>query len=235
MMFASITRERAALLPVLALGSAFLLAGCSDSTHERSVAINPMAAYSSSTNTSGTPTNGVTQGVGAIDKPIVNIPYPSDGRSDHTNAPLLDNWHPGWQQANCLTCHTDQSRIPDHSYSDTTQCYLCHGTNGLPGFGDDVPPLIRGIVAAPAARTVSISWSTDEPCISRLIVRTQEGDRLDFPVSSEYQTSHRFVVNGLLPATKYIYEITAIDRANNTTTTSSIGQFSFNTLAAATP
>ncbi|HNW35729.1 MAG TPA: fibronectin type III domain-containing protein, partial [Candidatus Ozemobacteraceae bacterium] len=172
--------------------------------------------------------------VGAIDTPIVNVPTDSDGRSDHTNAPLLDNWHPGWQQADCFGCHTDQSRIPDHSYPDTSLCYLCHGTNGLPGFGDNIAPLIKGIIAHPTLNTVMINWTTDEPCISRLILRTKEGDRLEFPVSTDYATSHKYTVSGLLSNTTYTYEIVATDKNRNVTSTSSCATLSFTTLVATT-
>ena len=130
MMNPSTLRRRLMILPGL-LMAALVLAGCSDNT-AKSTTVNPLAPYQPATSTSGSPTNGQTQGVGAIDSPIVTVPYPTDGRVDHNNAPLLDNWHPGWQQSDCFACHTDQSRIPDHQYPDTSNCYLCHGTNGLP-------------------------------------------------------------------------------------------------------
>jgi hypothetical protein len=207
-----------------------LSVGCSDSKTSTGDPVNPMAAYTTTTGSSGSlPTSGQTQEVGKIDSPIVNVPNPTDGRRDHTNAPLLDNWHPGWQQSSCFSCHTDQSRIPDHSYTDTSLCYLCHGTNGNPGFGDSTPPVIKGVVAAAVSNGVNLTWSTDEPCISRLILRTAEGDRLEFPVSVDYLTSHKYSVSGLLTSTTYTYEIIAMDKNNNTTTTATFGTLSFTT------
>ena len=221
-------RRRLILLPCLAL-FAIALAGCTD-MNGKSSEVNPLAAYQTTTTTGNSPTTGQTTGVGVINAPIVTVPYPSDGRLDHSNAPLLDNWHPGWQQSDCLGCHTDQSRIPDHSYPDTSNCYLCHGTNGLPGFGDNIPPVIKGIVSSPTKSSVTISWTTDEACISKLILRTKEGDRMDFPVSTENTLSHRYTVPGLLANTTYTFEIICTDKNHNVTTTATTGVFSFTTL-----
>jgi len=221
--------SRSLLFSLSVILTAILLAGCADSKYSDGTPINPLSAYQPNSGSQNLPTNGQTQGVGKIDKPIVNVPYPSDGRQDHSNAPLLDNWHPGWQQSNCFGCHNDQSRIPDHNYSDTNLCYLCHGTNGLPGFGDATPPVIKGIVASPLGQSVTIAWVTDEPAISRLILRTKEGDRLEFPVSLEYTTNHRYTVEGLLKNTTYTYEIVAMDKSNNTATTATFGTLSFTT------
>lgn len=223
-------RQRWTLAPFLAFLAAFLLAGCSDSTVDKSSVSNPLSALQAPTTSTGLPTNGQTTTPGQIDQPIVSIPVGSDGRNDHTNAPLLDNWHPGWQQGTCFSCHNDQSRIPDHSYPDTSLCYLCHGTNGLPGFGDNIPPVIKGVQSAPAKTSVFISWSTDELCTCRLIIRTKEGDRLEFPVSGEHSTSHKFTVSGLLPNTAYTFEVIATDKNNNVTSTSALGALSFSTL-----
>ncbi len=227
-------RRQSPVFILVAAVAAIILAGCADSRVDNPSAVNPLAAYQPDSGKSGLPTNGQTQGVGKIDNPIVNIPYPTDGRKDHTNAPLLDNFHPGWQQDNCFGCHTDQSRIPDHSYPDTTNCYLCHGTNGLPGFGDATPPVIRGIVAAPTGDSVTVSWPTDEPSMTRLILKTKEGDRMEFPVSVDYNINHRYTVNGLLRSTTYTYEIVAMDKNSNKSTTTTIGVLSFTTLATPT-
>lgn len=219
---------------LLMVGAAVFLGGCSDSTRDPGLPANPLSVYTSTGSPTGLPTNGATTGVGAIDQPIVNVPIGNDGRRDHTNAPLLDNWHPGWQQAECLSCHTDQSRIPDHNYADTSLCYLCHGTNGLPGFGDNIPPVIKGIMTSPNLNGVLITWTTDEPAITRLILRTTAGDRMEFPVSADYAMSHKFTVNGLLSGTTYEFEITAIDKNGNRSTTATIGRLYFTTLSPTT-
>lgn len=222
---------RSAAFFVFVLAAALTSLGCSDSTTESGSTGNPLGAYQQSGTSTSLPTNGQTTGVGEIDSPIVSVP--ADGENtDHTNAPLLDNYHPGWQQGDCFGCHTDQSRIPDHSYADTSLCYLCHGTNGLPGFDDATPPIVKGIVANPTPSSVTIRWTTDELCISRLIIRTKEGDRLEFPVSTDYVTSHKYTVNGLLANTTYTYEIIATDKNRNVTSTGSLASLSFTTLVA---
>ncbi|MBF0547140.1 MAG: hypothetical protein HQM08_22050 [Candidatus Riflebacteria bacterium] len=222
------TGFKSGLIPIILMAT-FILVGCSDSAVNKGGGINPMSSYQPSTTSSTLPTNGTTQTPGALDKPVVSVPT-STGTTSSSNAPLLDNLHPGWQQSACFNCHTDQSRIRDHNYADTSLCYLCHGTNGLPGFGDSTPPVIKGIIAGPTLNSVSISWTTDEPAICRLIVRTVDGDRMDFPVSSDYKTSHRYTVNGLLPKTTYSYEISATDRSNNVSNTTTIGNLTFTTL-----
>ena len=223
------SRQRWTLAPILAFGAAFLLAGCSDSSVDSNSVSNPLSAYQSTGTSTGLPTNGTTQTPGQIDSPIVSVPTPDDGRSDHGNAPLLDNWHAGWQQSECFSCHNDQSRIPDHNYADTTLCYLCHGTNGLPGFGDNIPPVIKGVQTAPTKTTAYFSWSTDEPCTCRLMIRSPEGDRLEFAVSSEYKTSHKILVEGLVADSNYTFEIVATDKNKNVTSTASLGSLAFHT------
>lgn len=224
---------RSATFFAFVLAAALTSLGCSDSSTESSSTGNPLGAYQQSGTSTSLPTNGQTSGVGEIDSPIVSVPNNGEN-TDHTNAPLLDNYHPGWQQGDCFGCHTDQSRIPDHSYADTSLCYLCHGTNGLPGFDDATPPLVKGIVANPTQNSVTIRWTTDELCTSRLIIRTKEGDRLEFPVSTEYATSHKYIVNGLLTNTTYTYEIIATDKNRNVTSTAACATLSFTTLAATT-
>jgi hypothetical protein len=157
---------------------------------------------------------------------------PTDGSGSingHDNAPLLDNMHPGWQQSTCLSCHNNTSRNPDHNYTDSNMCYLCHGTNGMPGFADNVPPILSGVVTNPTDKSVTISWTTDKLCLSRLVLRTTTGDRLEFPVSTSYVTKHRYTVNGLIPETNYFYELISTDKNGNRTSSSSFGTLGFST------
>lgn len=218
-------------LLLILLGSvAFMSAGCSSSTTSNSN-VNPLGAYqtTSPVNT-GLVTDGAVQNPGAIDSPIISTPADGSGSIDgHSNAPLLDNMHPGWQQADCLACHTETSRNPDHYYTDSNMCYLCHGTNGLPGFGDNIPPIISGVVANPTSKSVMITWKTDELCLSRLVLRTRVGDRIEFPVSMTYATSHKFEVSGLQALTQYTYEVICTDKSGNRTTSASFGTLSFTT------
>lgn len=224
-----IPHEKGVLIILCLITFTIFFTGCSDRTYDPGVPANPLSVYTPTQSTGGLPTDGNTTNVGAIDKPIVNTPINGDGRNDHTNAPLLNNWHPGWQQADCFSCHTDQSRIPDHNYPDTSLCYLCHGTNGLPSFGDNIPPTIKSIVTSPTHNAVTITWITDEPAITRIILRILNGDKMEFPVSTEFKTSHKFYLSGLLPSTTYEYEIIALDRNGNRSTTASIGKLNFTT------
>ena len=216
------------LLTIVAV--AFMSAGCSSSSTSNTN-VNPLGAYQSTpSSTGGLLTDGTVQNPGAIDSPIISTP--TDGSSSidgHSNAPLLDNMHPGWQQADCLSCHSEASRNPDHYYTDSSLCYLCHGTNGLPGFGDNIPPIISGVVANPTSKSVLLTWKSDELCLSRLVIRTTGGDRLEFPVSMTYSTSHRYEVSGLQASTQYTYEIICTDKSGNKTTSASFGTLSFTT------
>jgi hypothetical protein len=225
-------REHSWVLFLLVGAIAFFSVGCSSSTSESGSQVNPLGAYMTTSSTSGIPTSGTVQDVGQIDSPIISTP--TDGSSSidgHTDAPLLDNMHPGWQQSSCLTCHNDTSRIPDHNYTNSSMCYLCHGANGLPGFADKIPPVISGVVNNPTASTVAISWNTDEECLTRLVLRTVEGDRLEFPVSTTYSKSHRYDVTGLQSEKQYTYELICTDKSGNKTTSATFGILSFTTTA----
>lgn len=224
-------RESSWLLLVFLTAVAFLSAGCSSSSSSSGGNVNPLGAYQVTNPTSGNlAVDGTIKNPGQIDSPIITIPVNGGGINGHDNAPLLDNMHPGWQQASCLTCHNDTSRNPDHNYTDSSMCYLCHGTNGLPGFGDTIPPIISGVVCTPTDKSVTINWKTDEACLSRIVIRTTGGDRLEFPVSTTYSTGHRYTLNGLIPNTQYTYEIIATDKSDNRTSSATFGVLTFKTL-----
>lgn len=209
----------------------FLSAGCSSSSSSSGGNLNPLGAYQTTSTTGGLPVDGSTQTPGAISSPIISIPDGTGTIDGHDNAPLLDNMHPGWQQADCLSCHNDTSRNPDHNYTDSSLCYLCHGTNGLPGFGDNIPPIISGVVTSVSDVKATISWKSDEVTLSRLVLRTLTGDRLEFPVSMSYQTSHKYDLTGLIANTVYTYEIICTDKSGNKTSSASFGTLTFTTLA----
>ena len=226
--------EHSWLLLIVLTAVSILTAGCSSSSSDSGGNVNPLGAYQTTGTGTGLATDGVVQNPGAITTPIITVPTDSSGVNGHENAPLLDNMHPGWQQASCLSCHNDTTRNPDHNYSDDSMCYLCHGTNGLPGFGDVIPPVISGVVATPQANSVTITWKSDEVCLSRLILKTISGDRLEFPVSTTYKTSHKYEIRGLLYSTHYTYELVCTDKSGNRTTTQTFGVLSFTTLAQTT-
>jgi len=224
--------ENSWLLLLFFTAVVFLSAGCSSSSSDSNGNLNPLGAYQTTSPTGGgSAVDGSTQKPGAITSPIVSIPDGTGTINGHDNAPLLDNMHPGWQQADCLSCHNDQTRNPDHNYTNSSLCYLCHGTNGLPGFGDNIPPIIGGVTTSVSDVKSSIGWKTDEACLSRLVLRTYTGDRLEFPVSMTYQTSHKYELNGLVPLTTYTYEIICTDKSGNRTTSATFGTLTFTTQA----
>lgn len=212
-------------LPVLVFSLAALFSvGCSSSKSNSDANLNPLGAYitTSSDTSSGTVIDGSTIVPGSNHSPIISVPQ--DGSSSingHDNAPLLTNTHAGWQQSSCLSCHNEQTTNPDHNYNDNSLCCSCHGTNGLPGFADSIPPVLSGVVVSPTANSVTITWKSDEDCISRLVLKTSAGDKMEFPVSTTYKTSHKYTVNGLQPSTFYTYELICTDKCGNKTTTSS--------------
>ncbi|HAE40468.1 MAG TPA: hypothetical protein DCG57_17820 [Candidatus Riflebacteria bacterium] len=223
--------ENSWLLLLFFTAVVFLSAGCSSSSSSSNGNLNPLGAYQTTNPTGGLPVDGSTQNPGAISSPIISIP-PSTGTIDgHSNAPLLDNMHPGWQQADCLSCHNDTSRNPDHNYTDNSLCHLCHGTNGLPGFGDNIPPIISGVVTSVSDVKATILWKSDEATLSRLVLRTLTGERLEFPVSMTYKTSHKYDLIGLVPQTVYTYEIICTDKSGNRTSSATFGTLTFTTLA----
>ena len=200
--------------------------GCKSSRSDSGALTNPLAAYSTTTNPTNSSGNVIGDGntivPGSLNTPVITIP--DDGSSSisgHDNAPLLDNKHPGWQQTNCLTCHNDTTNNPDHNYNDDSLCYLCHGTNGLPGMADSTPPVLSSVVVSPTDSTVTVSWKSDEPCTSRLTIKTTAGDKMEFPVSTTYSTSHKRTVSGLQSSTTYYYELTCLDKSGNKTSSSS--------------
>ena len=210
------------LIAVVALFSV----GCKSSRSDSGATTNPLAAYTTSTgvNTStGTVIgDGSTMVPGSLITPVISVPDDeSSSINGHDNAPLLSNKHPGWQQTDCLTCHNETTNNPDHNYNDNSLCYLCHGTNGLPGMTDTVPPVLSSVVVSPTYNSVTISWKSDENCTSRLVIKTTEGDKMEFPVSTNYSTSHKKTVTGLQANTTYYYELTCVDKSGNKTSSSS--------------
>lgn len=209
---------------VVALATIFSV-GCSSSRSDSNATTNPLAAYETSgvsPEAAGTVINGTTVVPGSLTSPVITVT--EDGSSTiegHDNAPLLTNTHAGWQQSSCLTCHNETTNNPDHNYSDDSLCYLCHGTNGLPGLNDSTPPVLSNVAVNPDSNSVTISWKSDEDCVSRLILKTTEGDRMEFPVSTTYTTSHKYTVNGLQSNTTYYYELTCVDKSGNKTSSSS--------------
>ena len=225
------------LLPIcIVIGLAFFSAGCSSSRVNSGATTNPLGAYTqdtSSTNTSNTVIgDGNTIVPGSSNTPIISVTEDGSNSIDgHDNAPLLDNKHPGWQQSDCLTCHNDTTNNPDHNYTDDTLCYLCHGTNGLPGMADTTPPVLTSVVVSPTDSSVTVSWKSDEDCVSRLILKTSAGDKMEFPVSSNYTTSHKKTISGLQSSTTYFYELVCTDKSGNKTTSSSFSSnLTFTTL-----
>lgn len=222
------------LIAIVALFSV----GCKSSRSDSGATTNPLAAYEVSNSGVNSATgnvigDGSTIVPGSLNSPVISVPEEgSTSISGHDNAPLLDNKHPGWQQSNCLTCHNDTTNNPDHSYNDDSLCYLCHGTNGLPGISDSVPPVLSGVVVSPTDSSVTISWKSDEDCTSRLVIKTTEGDKMEFPVSTSYSSSHKKTVTGLQSSTTYYYELVCVDKSGNKTSSSSFSSvLSFQTLA----
>ena len=211
----------------LALAALFSV-GCTSSRSKSGAIENPLAAYDTTTGINSSTYTGTIIGdgntiiPGSLNSPVITVQ--EDGSTSingHDNAPLLDNKHPGWQQSSCLTCHNDTTHNPDHNYSDDSLCYLCHGTNGLPGLSDTTPPVLSSVVVSPTENSVTISWKSDKDCVSRLVLKTTAGDKMEFPVSSTYTTSHKKTVSGLQSSTSYYYELICIDKSGNKTSTSS--------------
>ncbi|NLM17981.1 MAG: hypothetical protein GX221_09715 [Candidatus Riflebacteria bacterium] len=221
--------KRKTIFPWILLFAAIIFtAGCSSSNDCTSGdCLSPFGPNitdgSQGSSGSGSPITGDTTAPGAVTSPIVTMPDDGAYPPGHGNAPLLSNFHPGWQQNDCLSCHDASGFNPDHNYSDEKLCYLCHGENGLPGFADKEPPKIRNLTPNPSATSVTITWMTDEPAVTQLTLRTMEGLKMDFPASNVYQTSHRIDIPGLHPGTTYGYSIVARDQAGNTSSTDDIG------------
>ncbi|HMM59269.1 MAG TPA: hypothetical protein PKC25_03965, partial [Candidatus Rifleibacterium sp.] len=95
------------LMLFLLVAVTMLTAGCSSSSSDSGGNVNPLGAYQTTNGTGGLATDGVVQNPGQITTPIVTVPTGGSGVNGHDNAPLLDNMHPGWQQASCLSCHND--------------------------------------------------------------------------------------------------------------------------------
>ena len=64
-------------------------------------------------------------------------------------------------------------------------------------------------------------------------VLTTAGDKMEFPVSTSYTTSHKRTVTGLQANTTYYYELTCVDKSGNKTSSSSFSSvLTFTTSAA---
>ena len=217
---------------------AFFSVGCKSSRTDSGAITNPLAAYTVNNGSNASSDTVIGEGntitPGSLNGPVISVPEDGSASIDgHDNAPLLDNKHPGWQQSDCLSCHNDTTNNPDHNYNDDSLCYLCHGTNGLPGLTDSTPPVLSSVVVSPTDKSVTVSWRSDEPCTSRFVLKTTEGDKMEFPVSSTYTTTHKKTLSGLQPKTTYYYELICVDKSGNKTTSSSFSSvLSFTTIAA---
>ncbi|HPQ39887.1 MAG TPA: C25 family cysteine peptidase, partial [bacterium] len=79
---------------------------------------------------------------------------------------------------------------------------------------DCAGPLISSIQWAPDAETITVTWTTDEPSLSRLYFgETNPPDQM--VETDEYVTSHSLTITGLTQCTNYSVYVAAEDAAGN--------------------
>ncbi len=183
---------------------ALITTGCSSSKINNDQ-VNPLGALHSTNKTEiKPPTNGVVTNVTKPDVPIVTTP--------------CDNTDSG----NC-TNENNQNVSPD-------VCLLCNSTNPGPCLGATTGPIIKNVVANAQTNRIVFSWKTNKESVSKLTLKTQEGDILPFSVSKNYQTKHRYTVNGLISDTMYQYVIVCTDRHGNRSSSETFGKLYVRTL-----
>ncbi|MCK4627249.1 MAG: carboxypeptidase regulatory-like domain-containing protein, partial [Phycisphaerae bacterium] len=81
---------------------------------------------------------------------------------------------------------------------------------------DKVAPKISNIsVRSPAGSIAVIEWETNEPCNSTAIYRTSTGKFSEATEQHLYTKSHRILLSGLKPETKYHFSFVSVDEAGN--------------------
>jgi chitodextrinase len=96
--------------------------------------------------------------------------------------------------------------------------------SGFTTLDDEVPPLLGGAAATPAATTVDIVWTTDEPATGRVTYRRDDAVAYQRPVElGDLTTDHAIRLEGLAPATRYAFYVESEDAAGNVATSAEGG------------
>jgi hypothetical protein len=91
--------------------------------------------------------------------------------------------------------------------------------------GDDVPPVVSGLIVNAALSSAVISWQTDELARGRLEYGLTSAHGT-VTANATLTTNHSFVLNGLTPYTSYHFVIWSFDESGNPTTS---GDLTFST------
>ena len=82
---------------------------------------------------------------------------------------------------------------------------------------DTTPPIIANIQSIASSTSATISFTTNEPATTAIVVSTNPGLFPNPLISaSPPTTSHTFTLTSLLPATRYFFRVSATDVAGNT-------------------
>ncbi len=91
---------------------------------------------------------------------------------------------------------------------------------------DSVPPVIEDVqVVGTTATSVTISVTTDEPTSLRIVYGFFPDKLVYIKSVNSLDTEHSVVIDGLMPASKYYFTLTASDANGNTASWSTIGNF----------
>lgn len=111
------------------------------------------------------------------------------------------------------------------SYSDASACGAPQVTTASAGV-DCIAPGISNVAASGVTeKSATVTWNTDEPANSRVNYDVAPGPPASFVQSPVFTTVHSLDLTGLNQCSDYVFSVTSVDPATNSTTDDNAGGY----------